>query len=61
MNEKYGLNICGEGGEFESFVIDCCLFKKRIVIDDWNTVIHSKDAFAPVGYMKINKLHLEQK
>lgn len=27
LREKYGLNVCGEGGEFESFVLDCPLFK----------------------------------
>lgn len=61
MSEKYGLNICGEGGEFESFVLDCPLFKKRIVVDESEVVIHSNDAFAPVGYLKLKKLHLERK
>ncbi|KAI8983806.1 hypothetical protein BDB01DRAFT_843137 [Pilobolus umbonatus] len=32
MNEKYDLHICGEGGEYETFTIDCPLFKKRIVV-----------------------------
>ena len=26
MRDKYGLNVAGEGGEFESFVLDCPLF-----------------------------------
>ena len=29
---KYGLNVCGEGGEYETFTLDCPLFKKRIVM-----------------------------
>ncbi|WP_172632577.1 diphthine--ammonia ligase [Methanohalophilus mahii] len=32
LNEKIGLNIAGEGGEFESFVLDCPLYSKRIEI-----------------------------
>lgn len=32
QHEKYGINVCGEGGEFESFVLDCPLFQKRIVL-----------------------------
>lgn len=32
MHEKYGVNICGEGGEYETFTLDCPLFKKRIVM-----------------------------
>lgn len=61
MAQKYGLNICGEGGEFESFVLDCPLFKKRIVIEESEIVIHSNDAFAPVGYLKLKKFRLEDK
>jgi diphthine-ammonia ligase len=32
MSEKYGLNVCGEGGEYETFTLDCPLFKQRIVV-----------------------------
>ena len=28
--ERYGTNVCGEGGEYETFTLDCPLFKKRI-------------------------------
>lgn len=59
--EEIGLNVCGEGGEFESFVLDCPLFKKRIVIDESEKVVHSNDAFAPVAFLRLKKLHLEDK
>ncbi|KAK7502798.1 hypothetical protein BaRGS_00006048 [Batillaria attramentaria] len=61
MQQKYGLNVCGEGGEYETFTLDCPLFKKRIIVDEQETVIHSADAFAPVGYIRFKKLHLEDK
>lgn len=61
LNEKFGLNVCGEGGEYETFTLDCRLFRHLIVIDETETVIHSNDAFAPVAYVKINKAHLERK
>ncbi|MFT4343739.1 MAG: diphthine--ammonia ligase [Candidatus Woesearchaeota archaeon] len=32
LREKNGLNVAGEGGEFESLVIDCPLFTKKLVI-----------------------------
>jgi len=32
QKEKYGLNICGEGGEYETFTLDCPLFIKTIVM-----------------------------
>ena len=35
---QYGCNICGEGGEYETLVLDCPLFKHaRIVLDSWET------------------------
>ncbi|XP_054259773.1 uncharacterized protein LOC128984473 isoform X2 [Macrosteles quadrilineatus] len=61
MNEKYGLNICGEGGEYETFTLDCPLFSKSLVIDDSETVIHSNDAIAPVGYINFVRLRLDDK
>jgi len=32
LNKKLGLNIAGEGGEYESLVLDGPIFTKRIVI-----------------------------
>ncbi|GFT87989.1 diphthine--ammonia ligase [Nephila pilipes] len=47
MNKKFDLNVCGEGGEFETLTLDCPLFKKKLVVLDKEVVIHSNDAFAP--------------
>ncbi|XP_072935563.1 uncharacterized protein [Epargyreus clarus] len=60
MQEKYGLNVCGEGGEYETFTLDCPLFRKKLVIDDTELVIHSEDPVAAVGYLNL-KLHVEEK
>ncbi|MBI5803214.1 diphthine--ammonia ligase [Candidatus Pacearchaeota archaeon] len=32
LNEKYKINPAGEGGEFESFVLNCPLFKKKLKV-----------------------------
>jgi diphthine-ammonia ligase len=32
LKDKYGINVCGEGGEYETITLDCPLFKKRIVL-----------------------------
>lgn len=32
MKEKYGLNVCGEGGEYETFTLDCPLYINTIVM-----------------------------
>ncbi|XP_050668578.1 diphthine--ammonia ligase isoform X2 [Leptidea sinapis] len=60
MQETYGLNVCGEGGEYETFTLDCPLFKKRLVIDEKELIIHSDDSVASVGYLNL-KCHLEPK
>jgi len=35
LNEKYKINPAGEGGEFESFVLDMPLFKRKLKIVSW--------------------------
>ncbi|KAL9550714.1 hypothetical protein MBANPS3_004606 [Mucor bainieri] len=61
MNDMYDLHICGEGGEYETFTVDCPLFKKRIVVEETETVVHSDDAFAQVAYLKFQKCRVEAK
>lgn len=38
LNEKIGLNVAGEGGEFESFVLDGPMYHKRIEIREMEVV-----------------------
>lgn len=61
LSKKYGVHVCGEGGEYETFTLDCPLFKKKIVVDSSEAVMHSADAFAPVAYLRLSRLHLEEK
>ncbi|XP_012275518.1 diphthine--ammonia ligase isoform X2 [Orussus abietinus] len=61
MKEKYGVNVCGEGGEYETFTLDCPLFIKSIVIDEYESVVHSNDEITPVGYLNFKKIHLQDK
>jgi len=37
LHKDYGINIAGEGGEYETLVLDSPLFSKRLVIDDFVT------------------------
>ena len=61
LGRDSGLNICGEGGEYETLTLNAPFFKQRIVIDKSEMIIASKDPFSPVGFIKILKLHLEDK
>ncbi|KAL0208184.1 hypothetical protein P9112_010771 [Eukaryota sp. TZLM1-RC] len=58
--EEMGVNVAGEGGEYESLVLYCPgLFKKRLVVDNYDVVVHSECDFAPVVYLKVNRFHVE--
>lgn len=34
LEKKFGSHVCGEGGEYETFVTDCPLFKAKIVLEE---------------------------
>ena len=53
LKDKFGVNVCGEGGEYETFTLDCPLFKHKLCVTDREIVTHSDDAFAPVHLLKI--------
>jgi diphthine-ammonia ligase len=61
MHNKYGAHMCGEGGEYESFVLDCPLYKRRIYIEQAEVVHHVVSDVAPVAYLKLAKLALQEK
>jgi len=54
LNKKYQINPAGEGGEIETFVINCPLFKKKIIIKDFE--IKYKDH---TGFFVIKEAKLE--
>lgn len=58
LNQMYEVHICGEGGEFETIVLDAPFFKhKKLEIMDWQVVDHSND---DVSYLKL-KVELRDK
>ncbi|KAL3645040.1 hypothetical protein CASFOL_010220 [Castilleja foliolosa] len=62
LKELYGINVCGEGGEYETLTLDCPLFKNaRVVLDKFEVVLHSPDQIAPVGVLHPLEYHLEKK
>jgi diphthine-ammonia ligase len=56
LNKKYGINIAGEGGEYETLVLDGPLFHKQLMIDEsvkeWN-----RDS----GIFQVKSAHLEKR
>jgi len=58
LNGKYGISIVGEGGEYETLVVDGPLFKKKIKIIDSEKVWDKK---TQSGYLKIKEARLSEK
>lgn len=58
LNKKYGIHIMFEGGEAETFVLDCPLYQKKIIIKDsektWDPKTRS-------GTLHIKNITLENK
>ena len=58
LNRKYGIHPLGEGGEYDSLVLDCPLYSKRLIIDDaekqWDEKTQS-------GVLSIRQAHTEKR
>ena len=58
LNRKYKISIVGEGGEYESFVLDCPIFNKRIEILDF---VKHMDSKINCWWLEIKKVRLVEK
>ena len=58
-NSKYGLDMCGEGGEYETMVITCSCFKnnKKLLIEKSHVIIDEENS--EVGYLSIERCSTE--
>ena len=54
LRKKYSINVAGEGGEFETLVLDGPIFKKKLVLDKV-----SKEWKRDSGVLQVKKAHLE--
>ncbi|MGB9714616.1 MAG: TIGR00289 family protein [Candidatus Bathyarchaeales archaeon] len=56
LNKQYGVSLAGEGGEYETFVVDAPFFKKRIRIVEAEKFWKDQS-----GYFLIRKAELQSK
>ena len=56
LNESYGIHLAGEGGEYETLVLDAPLYKKRIIVEDFD--VKWKNYY---GVYEIKSFRLEKK
>lgn len=58
----YGCNVCGEGGEYETLVLDCPLFQHaRIELNAWNTEHLSAGSVGAVAVLHPTQYKTQQK
>ncbi len=55
LNKKYGVSLVGEGGEYETLVLDAPIFKKRIEVAEAQRIWKDES-----GYLKITKAKLKK-
>ena len=48
LHRKFGFHICGEGGEYETFTLDCPLYKRRLEPTGVRVTRHAEDASVAV-------------
>ena len=57
LHEKVGFHVAGEGGEYETLVVDCPLFKKKLVVKDASVVMENENT----GKFVVKRAVLQQK
>ncbi|MEM5853507.1 MAG: TIGR00289 family protein [Candidatus Aenigmatarchaeota archaeon] len=58
LKRRFGISVSGEGGEYETFVLDCPLFKKRIDILSFKKIWDEK---IKSGYVEVKEAKLVEK
>jgi uncharacterized protein (TIGR00290 family) len=58
LNKKYGIHIIGEGGEYDTLVLDCPMFSKKLVVNRSEKTWNNKLKY---GILRINKIHTQDK
>lgn len=56
LEDKYSINLSGEGGEYETYVLDAPFFKKKIKVESFVQIWNGSQ-----GYVKFRKIKLVSK
>jgi len=52
LHEEYGLNTAGEGGEYETLVLDSPMHRKKLAIEEWDLKKEGMACRMVIGKMK---------
>ncbi len=56
LNKKYKISVVGEGGEYESFVLDCPIFSKKIEVEKSSKIYDEKNHCGRLDIEKVRVL-----
>jgi predicted ATP pyrophosphatase (TIGR00289 family) len=56
LQKRFGINVAGEGGEFETLVLDGPIFGKKLVIDETEKEWHRDN-----GVLQVKRAHLQDR
>lgn len=59
LHQRFGLDVCGEGGEYESMVLDAPFFRKKLLIDKSDIAYDAEDV--SVGNLRILSWQIVEK
>ncbi|KAL8291440.1 hypothetical protein RQP46_002418 [Phenoliferia psychrophenolica] len=54
LNSKFQLHVCGEGGEYETFTLDCPIFQKRLELTKTTTVVSNPDPLSTIAHLHLD-------
>ncbi len=57
LNKKIGINVAGEGGEYETLVLDSPMFKEEIIIEEYEKIMDNENT----GRIIIKKIRRRKK
>lgn len=58
LQKKFGFNVAGEGGEYETLILDAPIMTKKLVLSETEKVMTSD---SQAGYLQLKKVLLEDK
>jgi diphthine-ammonia ligase len=56
LQKRFGINVAGEGGEFETLVLDGPIFQKKLVLDETTVEWHRDN-----GVLQVKRAHLQDR
>jgi len=61
QNERFEVNVCGEGGEFETLCLDSPIYIKKLELTSTEHCVYFADPFAPVIGLNVKQWQLSDK